>query len=92
MYFLKTQIPGEVKSFLSCFKLCFNLQGLVAENAWLGAQLEEAKESLAGCLGVLYPLELLWALLALLSFHLVVDAGRVLWHRIYPADMFPGDM
>ena len=69
-----------------------DLQGLVAENAWLQRQLEEAREALAGCLGALYPLEILWVLVSLVVFHLVTDAGRVLWHRIYPADQFPWDM
>ena len=64
----------------------------MVENAWLGAQLKEAKESLAGCLGALYPLEALWVLLAMVVFHLLTDAGRVLWHRVYPADVFPWDM
>ena len=92
MYFLKIQIPDEVKLFLSCSKLIFNLKGLVTENSWLWAQLQETQRALAECQGAAYPLELLWTLLALVSLGLLVDAGRVLWHRCYPADMFPWDM
>ena len=92
MYFLKILVPGEAKIFFLVFKLIFNLKGLVMENSWLGTQLQEAQRALAECQGAAYPLELLWSLLALVSLGMLVDAGRVLWHRTYPADVFPWDM
>ena len=68
------------------------MKELISENSWLQGELGETREALAGCLGALYPLEALWAMLAMVAFHLVVDAGRVLWHKLYPGDMFPWDM
>ena len=68
------------------------MKGLVSENSWLQGQLEETREALAACLWTAYPLEVLWTLVALVVFGLLVDAGRVLWHRTYPADAFPWDM
>ena len=64
----------------------------MAENSWLENQLEECRRALAECQGAAYPLELLWTLLTLVSLGLLVDAGRVLWHKCYPADTFPWDM
>ena len=70
----------------------FNLKGLISENSWLAGQLAEVKEALAACLWRSFPPEALWLLLAMLAFHLLVDIGRVMWHRRYPAARFPWDM